>query len=540
MTSLHFDAALDAWRKILSADQIVTDELTLSAAQTATFATEARVCAILFPERHQIQACLQVARQHKQTVYTVSSGKNWGYGSQVPVASDSVIFNLSRLKSISNYDSKRGTIKLEAGVTQAELAQFLQSQGDLHWMDCTGSSASCSVVGNTVERGFGHTAYGEHVKYVCGMEVLLANGHIIHTGMHRFHNAAAASVYQAGLGPALDGLFFQSNLGIVLSITLWLMPKPECFLAFYLSTEQDSDLEQLVDSLCLLKQQGYLTCLPHIANASRVLPGLQQYPKDAQEQHSYPLSAKQLNHLRKQWQVGCWSVSGALYGTKEQVKLARTVMKQRFSAISDLQLHFVSDTLLTAIEKYQWLLSKVLRRDMARILGVLKPVHNMMKGQPSDNFLSSAYWRMPALPQTEFALDRDGVGLIWCAFVAPADAEHARCIEQIVKQILNPLGFEAGITFTLLSERCLDAVISISYNRHSDDGIDWDARASICRTQLYEAMLGAGYFPYRLDIKMMKFLAAYSNPEYELLLQQLKQLFDEDNILSPGRYIVSP
>jgi len=534
----NFNGALKAWLQLLSTEQITLNESDLLAAATATFATNASVLAVLYPERSQLKACLQIAREFKQPVYTVSSGKNWGYGSQVPVESNSVIINLNRLKTIASYDKKHGVVSVEAGVTQAELAEFLKRQGDLHWMDCTGSSASCSVVGNTLERGFGHTVYGEHVKHVCGIEVMLANGQIIRTGLHRFNDAKAAGVYQAGLGPALDGLFFQSNLGVVLSITLWLMPKPECFLAFYVTSPND-ELEKLVEALTSLKREGYLTSLPHIANTCRVLPGLQQYPADATDIKEYPLSKARLSGLRKHWQLGQWHVSGALYGKRAQVKLAKAALKAQFRKFNNIQLNFVSDGLLNAIEKYQWLLSVLLRRDMARVLAVLKPVHLMMKGQPSDTFLSSAYWRMPTLPKSGYALDTDGVGLMWCAVVAPADGEHARCIEQIVQQVLMPLGFDAGITFTLLSERCLDAVISISFNRNSDDGIAWDSRAETCRKQLYQTLLQAGYYPYRIDISMMSFMAKHSAQEYEQLLQHLKQVFDADNVLSPGRYIVS-
>ena len=533
-----FDSALLAWKQLLADDQIVSDETSLANAETATFAYDAKVLAILYPEKDQLASCLQVARQYQQKLYTISSGKNWGYGSQVPVSTDSVLLNLSRLKKITNYDKKNGVVTVEAGVTQAELAAFLKQQGDLHWMDCTGSSASCSVVGNTVERGFGHTAYGEHVKHVCGLEVMLIDGQVIRTGLHRFGSAKAAGVYQPGLGPALEGLFFQSNLGIVLSITLWLMPKPDSFLAFYISTEQDM-LEDIVDALSHLKRQGYLTSLPHIANPFRVLPGLQQFPKEDTAQRAYPLSAQRLAQLRNHWQVGVWNVSGALYGTKQQVRLAKSALKKRFRQFNATQLNFISDNLLQAIEKYQWLLSKLLRRDMARVLAVLKPVHLMMKGQPSDNFLASAYWRMPELPDREYQLDQDGVGLIWCAVVAPAEGGHARCIEKIVTHTLASFGFEGGITFTLLNERCLDAVISISFNRRSTDGIDWDQKAITCRAQLYKHLLQDGYFPYRLDISMMQFLAAHSAPEYEQLLRSVKHLFDADNLLSPGRYIVS-
>ena len=48
-------------------------------------------------------------------------------------------------------------------------------------MDATGSSAACSVLGNTLERGFGHSPYSDHAGQVVCMEVMLADGRIIQT-----------------------------------------------------------------------------------------------------------------------------------------------------------------------------------------------------------------------------------------------------------------------------------------------------------------------------------------------------------------------
>ena len=56
------------------------------------------------------------------------------------------------------------------------------------------------------------------------MEIVLANGEVLRTGFGHFGTAKAANVYKYGVGPYIDGLFTQSNFGIVTKIGVWLMP----------------------------------------------------------------------------------------------------------------------------------------------------------------------------------------------------------------------------------------------------------------------------------------------------------------------------
>ena len=74
------------------------------------------------------------------------------------------------------------------------------------WMDATGAGPDCSIIGNTLERGFGHTPYGDHFAHVCALEVVLADGSVLSTGLSCFDQATAAPVYRWGVGPVLDGM----------------------------------------------------------------------------------------------------------------------------------------------------------------------------------------------------------------------------------------------------------------------------------------------------------------------------------------------
>ena len=535
--------ALMKWRQLLGDEYVITDSEPLKLASTATFATSAAVTAIVKPARDQVAAVVAIAAEFNIALYTISSGKNWGYGSRVPSIQHAVLLDLGRLNEISGYDPEHHLITVGAGVTQRQLADFLLAQGGMDWMDCTGSHPDCSIVGNTVERGFGHTPYGEHANFIGAMEVLLADGRIIKTGFGRFDGAKASGMYKWGLGPALDQLFLQSNLGIVLSMTIWLMPKPEKFVAFYLSASNETALEQIVQALVPLKRSGVITSLPHIANAYRVLGGMQQYPWPFVEKRSvqFPLPGDITEQLKKQWQVGTWNLSGALYGTKEQVANAKKQVRKSLRRVKGARLNFISDELLRFIEIFQKPIAFVTRMDLPGMLKVLRPVHNMMKGQPSAQFLTSSYWRMKTAPNGRFDMDKDNVGLIWSAFVAPADAKNARQLMDIVDTVLPEFGFEPAVTLTLLNERCIDAVVSISFDRTASapDGQRWDELALQCRDKLYQSMFSCGFYPYRTDVSKMAEMVHCGDPQYLQVLADLKHALDPHGILAPGRYIAS-
>ena len=63
----------------------------------------------------------------------------------------------------------------------------------------------------------------------CGLEVVLANGEVLRTGMGAMPNSEVWHQYKYGFGPIVDGLFSQSNFGIVTRMGFWLMPAPEAY-----------------------------------------------------------------------------------------------------------------------------------------------------------------------------------------------------------------------------------------------------------------------------------------------------------------------
>lgn len=91
----------------------------------------------------------------------------------------------------------------------------------------------------------GYTPYGEHFIVQCGMEVVLPNGDLLRTAMGGVEGSNSWQVFKWGFGPYVDGLFTQSNFGIVTQMGLWLMPKPPACKPFYARLQHDDDIAEI-------------------------------------------------------------------------------------------------------------------------------------------------------------------------------------------------------------------------------------------------------------------------------------------------------
>lgn len=523
--------ALREWIRVLGCDRVITCPDELLDAGTATFASDRKIPAILRPgSREEVQSCVRIANRHGVALYPISSGKNWGYGSRLPAADKCALLDLSRMNRILDFSEDLAYVTVEPGVSQRQLFEFLASKKSSLWMDSTGASPECSLIGNTMERGFGHTPYGDHFANVCGFEVVLPTGERIETGFGSLPNAKAAQAYRWGVGPVLDGLFTQSNLGIVTRMTIWLMPAPAYTQAFFFQCASEEDLGRVVEALRPLKLNGTLRSSVHIGNDYKVLNGLGQYPWDKTDGQT-PLMPRQMRAISKEMKFGRWNGSGGLYGTKAQVKEARRLVRQALRG-NVTRLQFLDDRLLRIAARftrpYRWLTGL----DLKRTLEIVKPVYGLIKGIPTEKPMASCYWRLrkpvPANPDP----DRDGCGLLWCAPVAPSVGSSVLSMTALAEDILLAHGFEPMISLTLTTDRAVTCVVSISYDRqvHGED-----ARAMQCYRELLDRMTAAGFYSYRLGIQAKQLLDPAT--PYGQLLATLKDALDPNHILAPGRYL---
>jgi 4-cresol dehydrogenase (hydroxylating) len=529
-TGAELDHAVSEWSALLGQEHVIVGQAELRDAETATFQTAQRVPAIVRPgNRDEVREVLRIANRRRVPVYPVSGGRNWGYGSKVPAADGCVLLDLARMNRILDFSEDLAYVTVEPGVTQGQLYEFLRGRKSGLWMDATGSSPGASMIGNTIERGFGHTPYGDHFAYVCGMEVVLPTGEIVETGFSRFRRARTGGLHRWGVGPYVDGLFTQSNLGVVTRMSFWLMPAPEYFQAYFFRADREESLPALIDALRPLRLDGTIRSAVHIANDYKVLSGLQQYPWDETSGRT-PLGPLLMSGLRRRLHFGAWNGSGGLYGTRVQVREARRLVRRALKAKAD-KLQFLDDRALELAGRFAGIYRFFTGWDLSRALDLVRPVYGLMRGVPTDQPLASAYWRKRTPPPVHMDPDRDGCGLLWYSPVAPAAGRHARELTGLAGDILLAHGFEPAISLTMISERSLACVISISYDRAVAGE---DRKAAECYEDLVRQLSSRGFYSYRLGIQSMAAIRQAGG--YERLVRSIKAAVDPNRVLAPGRY----
>jgi 4-cresol dehydrogenase (hydroxylating) len=534
-TPANLAGALEAWRGALGTDNVLTGEAVLSRYSQSTTSSPVQALAVIRPgSQEEVIAAVKTAASHHVPLYPISRGNNWGYGDACPVSVGNVILDLSRMNRILEVDVDLAIAVVEPGVTQGQLFDYLVSQGIPLWPDCTGAGPDTSIVGNVLDRGFGHTAYGNRANHVSGLEVVLADGRLLKTGFGHFAGSRVAQLFPYGVGPSLDGLFVQSGMGIVTRMGIWLMPKPEAYSFFICSLKDDADIVDLVDDLRPLRLDGTVKSIMHIGNDLRVISSGMSYPRHLSPEGG-PLSMALRRRLRAAGGFGAWTVAGGLYGANGQVASARREVKRRLSRAGRQLIFFDDRKLALATRALRPFLRMPKAAALQRKVDALKAVYDMNRGQPSARFLAGAYWRhRDGMPKdiTTANPAHDGCGLYWLPPVLPFKGEAVREALGLAEPIFSRYGFDFFVTLSTVTERALSAVMTISY----DKALPEEAEAArACYDALLAAMLRAGFPPYRLNPASMQALAATPSVYWQTA-DALKDALDPGRIIAPGRY----
>ena len=528
--------ALAEWRALLGAQRVLDNGPTLAAYASSTASWSTLPAAVLRPHtRGEVEALVRIAAARRIALYPVSTGRNWGYGDACAPGAGQVIVDLSGMNRIREVDARLAYVVIEPGVTQQQLSQYLLSEDLPLWMDSTGAGPDTSLLGNILERGFGHSPYGNRFQNVCGMEIVLADGEVLHTGFGHFPGARNGRVFPYGLGPWLDGLFTQSNFGIVTSVGLWLMPKTEAINHFLCSVARHEDIAPVIDALRPLRLDGTLRSILHIGNDLRVISGGMTYPHQ-RAGGAAPLPAALRQQLRQEAGVGAWTVSGALYGSACQVACARRAVRRALRHTA-ARPQFIDERKLAVGGWLARLLGRwpAGKRLQARVaLG--RSLFDMNKGLPNGRFLAGAYWRRrgglpPGFPaNANPALDN--CGLLWVSPVLPMVGAELLRVHALAEPIFRLHGFDLFATFSMINERALGGVLTVAYDKE-DPGEA--ARAMQCYRELFDAVMEAGYVPYRVGLQSMAGLDD-GGDSYWRVAARIKAALDPQGIIAPGRY----
>jgi 4-cresol dehydrogenase (hydroxylating) len=513
--SSALSAALDAWREILGVESVVEDPGLLGEAATATFATRQRIPAIIrVSNRDQVQRCLEVASRRGVPVYPISRGRNWGLGSRVPVSDGCVVMELGRMDRIVDFDEELAYLTVEPGVTFRRAYEFLRARGSRLFLNTTGASPEASLVGNAVERGEGAGPYGDRFAHVCGLEVVLATGECIHTGFGRFGESGLARLHRWGVGPALDGLFSQSNLGVVTRMTVWLSRLPRSLHVFRFSIRKRERLPALIESLRRLLQDGTIRSGVGLWNDFRVLSAEMRCPWP--HPSSGADAASRIAEAEQRAGAAWFGLAATYAATAEQGEAHR--------------IH-VESTLCPVVDELSIESRAGDPRSGEELFAETDPGLMFIQGMPHEASLRSLYWRKASAPEHPDP-DRDRVGVIWaCATVPIAGAPVAEAV-RVSEELMPARGFEPLLALVTQSERCVHLVSLIVYDREMAGE---DERARACHDELLARLCSLGYLPFRLGIHSMGSLPDPVD-DYGRVLQRLKRALDPSDVLSPGRY----
>lgn len=527
------DSAVAEWTAVLGEQGVAADAETIDRYSRTTQATATRPCCILYPENtEEVQALVEIASKHGIPVYPISCGKNWGYGDACAPTDGAAIIDLGRMNRILEVNTELAYCVIEPGVTQGQLFEYLQTNETGLWMDASAAGPESSLVGNTVERGFGHTRYGDHFQTCSGMEIVLADGRVLNTGFGHFSNAKATRVYPYGVGPYLDGLFTQSNYGIVTKIGLWLMPEPEAFNFFCFQVPRFEDLEELVDRLRPLRMAGTLNTAVHIGNDFRVLAGSGKYPWDLSKGVA-PLPPEVRQQLCAQSGAQAWQGSGSITGTKAHVRATRKALKKALRGCAS-RLVFLDDRRIRILERCCAVLNAVgLGKKMARAMKIIRPNFDLLKGVPTIEPVMGAYWRLRRPPDTPGEPLDSGCGLYWISPVIPMQGREAIALLNLAKPIFAEYGFDMVVSLILLTERSLVGIFNVGFDKAIPEEAE---RASACYEALVDAMMARGYNLYRSGLQGMPKMRKEPSVFWDVAAE-IKHALDPKDIISRGRYI---
>ncbi|HRV77130.1 MAG TPA: FAD-binding oxidoreductase [Thauera sp.] len=524
---------------VLGAEHVLTTPEALDQYSRCTIPWRTECAVVVFPaSTEEVAATMRIAARHGIPVWPSSKGRNWGYATTLACTDGAMVMILERMNRILEVNEELAYAVIEPGVTYEQFNAHLAEHGHKLWIDCIDGTAQGSVIGNAIERGVGETPYGDHFGNLCGLEVVLADGEVVRTGstregLHTWHT------HKWGVGPYLEGLFTQSNLGVVTRAGIWLMPAPECHESFVFQVSDESHMPAVVDAYRKLALGGVVTTKMHLINDFVSLTILTQRIAEPVPQGG-ALTDADLGMLRSKYGVAPWSCAGAIYGTRSLVREQRRLIRKALAPYG--RLIFVADWQIPWIERivrWAWK-SEALRGMTQRLAGTSLPVlesapfvHKIQRGVPTEYFVKHAYYRARRPPPVGAVHPaRDNCGLIWFAPILPFTNAHLWPYVSDTKALFAAHGFDYYVAMLLMNPRSMICLMAIIYDREDPDEVE---RSRQLYAALLDHMCKRCYEQYRAGLAAWDTLHDDA-PELKRLNDRIKAALDPANILAPGHY----
>lgn len=478
------------------------------------------------------------------SIYPICSGRNWGYGTSQPSSSaqNIVILDLSPLNNIE-LNEELGLVTLQPGVTQQQLSDYIEQRGDKFIVPVSGAGPECSILSNAVERGYGITPHQDHFAAVNSVKGIWGSGLEFSSALCDLDQTAdkiADKSFKWGLGPYLDGLFTQSNFGIVTEMTIRLAVRRSGFISFFVQIKDDQALEQIVPLVrkILADYEGVVGAI-NLMDKRRVMSMFADNPNGTaahkvMQQTDVDIAAQKLD-------TPGWTVVGSLYGTTGVVKAAKKEIKKILKAIncktmfSDELLLKTGSAVMPKMPNFLFGLSEKLRIAREQVQSFQKG-QEIMLGKPNKVALKLCYWRNPDLEKfndpSKLSPGKDGCGLLWYAPLVPLTPTKVREFVDFIRTTCPKHNIEPFITLTNFHHDSVDSTIPIVFDLSNKQAV---IDAHNCLKELVEEGLKRGFVSYRLNIDQQQWLLN-GQTNFWQATDKIKQALDPKRVISPGRY----
>jgi 4-cresol dehydrogenase (hydroxylating) len=450
----------------------------------------------------EVQAVVRIANEFGVPLWTSSQGRNNGYGGASPRVGGSIQVSLRRMNRVLEIDEELAYAVVEPGVRWFDLYDALEAGGhrlrvsipDLGWG---------SVIGNSMDNGITYMPNGADHMAPTGLEVVLPDGDLLRTGMGAVPDNKAWHLYKRMLGPSLDALFTQSNLGIVTRMGVWLQRTPETYQTLLLGMAKDSDLEAGVDTLRELLLDGTLRGVPCIYPAPRNgallldLPVPQPRVWSEEDREAYG----------RETGLGRWAVRVGLWEDRDILEAKAAKIDRIWKQIPGATVHAGR-----VYEPHEY--GEITRQTEKVHIGI--PTVQLNEITP------------PNLGHVGFS-----------PVVALKGTEVRYVIDQMRTRLeQHGIMFSGGIF--AVSARAAAVVAGIQFDRTDPEAV---RNAFAVAHELVGEIGALGYGEYRAHLDFMDLAAdqySYNDHAYRRFVEKIKDAVDPNGIISPGRHGIWP
>jgi len=235
-------ATIDALRQIVGADRLTTSLEELACYSYDGSGREFLPTAVAFPaSTEEVSRIMALAAATPFAVVPRGAGSGMTGGS-LPTAGG-LVLAMQRLNRILEIDPDNQTAVVEPGVITGEFREAVSRLG-LYYPPDPASLHFCTLGGNVAECAGGPSAvkYGVTRDYVLGLEAVLPDGRVIHTGV-----STAKGVMGYDLTRLLVGS--EGTLAVITRIILRLLPAPASRATFLILCQGMEEATRLVTAI---------------------------------------------------------------------------------------------------------------------------------------------------------------------------------------------------------------------------------------------------------------------------------------------------